>query len=103
MQRAMEQLDAIISANLSDGDELNKLEEMLKSSNDGTCSRLCLSRTNPVLDGRQQVDYLSLLNDMVTDDSKQAADSEKADLVARVSTPQRGWRTWLIYVIGLDY
>jgi hypothetical protein len=36
MQRAMEQLDAIISANLSDGDELNKLEEMLKSSNGGT-------------------------------------------------------------------
>jgi len=31
----MQQLDAIIEANLSDGDELNKLEEMLKSSKSG--------------------------------------------------------------------
>lgn len=39
-----------------------------------------------MLDGRQQVDYLSLLNDMVTDDTKQASESEKADLVVRVSS-----------------
>lgn len=31
----MEQLDAIIGANLSDGDELSKLEEMLKSNKTG--------------------------------------------------------------------
>lgn len=42
-----------------------------------------------MLDGRQQVDYLSLLNDMVTDDTKQASESEKADLVVRVSIKAR--------------
>lgn len=64
--------------------------------------KLRVAVTYLVLDNRQQVDYLSLLNDMLTDESKQANDSEKADLVVRVSTKQCDYAE-LIPGIGINY